>query len=211
MRCINRVYTATIRKKVIIFIAKLSQIRYNSSVIVIFNTLLMKNQKGFTLVELMVVMAIIAILSTAGISQYGKFIKAARDTTRVADLNALNIVILDSIQATGIVPANAGALKLKIKEVAGKNIQDPLPGASACLQGGTTYTVTSCNYKYIACDGGTGYILATSFESKNNVDNKYKKDDVSSSATTSLLSDNLYEIGSCNAFDGAGLEDISWS
>jgi type IV pilus assembly protein PilA len=66
----------------------------------------MKNQKGFTLVELMVVMAIIAILSTAGISQYGRFIKSARDTTRVADLNALNIVILDSIQATGTVPAD---------------------------------------------------------------------------------------------------------
>jgi type IV pilus assembly protein PilA len=59
----------------------------------------MKNQKGFTLVELMVVLAIIAILSTAGISQYGRFIKSARDTTRLSDLQALNVVLLDSIQA----------------------------------------------------------------------------------------------------------------
>ena len=59
----------------------------------------MKNKKGFTLVELMVVMAIIAILSTAGISQYGKFIKSARDTTRIADLNAINVALLQSIQS----------------------------------------------------------------------------------------------------------------
>jgi prepilin-type N-terminal cleavage/methylation domain-containing protein len=199
MRCINRVYTATIRKKVIIFIAKLSQIRYNSSVIVIFNTLLMKNQKGFTLVELMVVMAIIAILSTAGISQYGKFIKAARDTTRVADLNALNIVILDSIQAQGTVPDDVDALKLKIKEVAGKYIQDPLTGKTACLDGASSATTVACEYQYATCDGGTGYILATSFESKNNVDNKYAKDDVSTSGGGSYVPDaDLYEIGSCN-------------
>jgi prepilin-type N-terminal cleavage/methylation domain-containing protein len=82
--------------------------------------------KGFTLVELMVVMAIIAILSTAGISQYGRFIKSARDTTRVSDLNALNIIILDSIQSVGIVPEDVNALELYTREVAGKEISEAL-------------------------------------------------------------------------------------
>ncbi len=159
----------------------------------------MKNQKGFTLVELMVVMAIIAILSTAGISQYGRFIKSARDTTRTSDLNALNIVILDSIQSSGIVPTDAAEFAVKIKEVAGKDIQDPLNGATACLAADGTTTV-ACGYKYAICDGGTGYKLATGFESKNNVDNKYKKDDVSTSDDTHL-SDDLYELGSCNEVD----------
>ncbi len=170
----------------------------------------MKNQKGFTLVELMVVMAIIAILSTAGISQYGRFIKSARDTTRVADLNALNIVILDSIQAKGTVPDSiddvTDGLKVKIKEVAGKDIYDPLDGGTACLEddGATT---TTCQYYYTVCDGGTGYMLGTHFESKNNVDSKYDKDDVSSSDPTTVLHEHMYELGSCNEIDTTAAVD----
>ena len=63
----------------------------------------------------MVVLAIIAILATSGISQYGKFIKSARDTTRYPDLGAINVVILDSIQSTGMSPWKASDLATKIK------------------------------------------------------------------------------------------------
>ncbi len=167
----------------------------------------MKNQKGFSLVELMVVMFIITILSTAGISQYGKFIKGARDTTRVADLNALNIVILDSIQSDGTVPEDADALMAKIKEVAGKDIRDPLDGKEACLDADAA--PVTCTYKYSVCDGGTGYTLATSFESTNNTENKYTKDDVSTSDDGDYTpDDDLYELGTCNNVDSA-YEDIT--
>jgi prepilin-type N-terminal cleavage/methylation domain-containing protein len=54
----------------------------------------MKKQSGFTLIELMVVMAIIAILATAGLSAYTGYIKKARDTTRIADLAAINTIAL---------------------------------------------------------------------------------------------------------------------
>lgn len=169
---------------------------------------MIKNQKGFTLVELMVVMAIIAILSTAGISQYGKFIKSARDTTRTADLNALNIVILDSIQAKGTVPADAQAFSEKIKEIAGKFIVDPLDGKTACLDGDGE--VATCGYQYAICDGWTGYLLATKFESKNNTEGKYGKDDVSSSDQESVVNDDFYELGSCNTIDET-YESIPWA
>jgi hypothetical protein len=53
---------------------------------------------------------------------------------------------------------------------------------------------TQCGYHFIVCDGGTGYLLATSFESKNNI-GKYDKDDVSGTA----LDENKYELGSCES------------
>jgi len=167
----------------------------------------MKNQKGFTLVELMVVMAIIAILATAGISQYGKFIKDARDSTRMKDLDALKIVIAKSVQENGSVPENAEALVAKTKEVAGKYIGDPLAGKGACLQSDGS-TLVACHYDYATCDGGTGYILSTTFENKNNASTKYRQDDVTSQNADDLLDGSRYEVGNCNTITG-GPEIIS--
>ena len=61
-------------------------------------------QRGFTLIELMVVMAIIAILATAGLSAYTGYLKKARDAKRIADINAINQIVIANMSASGMPP-----------------------------------------------------------------------------------------------------------
>jgi prepilin-type N-terminal cleavage/methylation domain-containing protein len=51
----------------------------------------MKNKKnlGFTLIELMIVMAIISILATMGINSYTTAMKRGRDAKRISDVNQI--------------------------------------------------------------------------------------------------------------------------
>ncbi len=48
-----------------------------------------KKQRGFTLVELMIVITVIAILATIGVVSFSRVQKQARDTKRKADMRAL--------------------------------------------------------------------------------------------------------------------------
>jgi len=52
-------------------------------------------------------MAIIAILATAGLSAYTGYIKKARDTTRIADIAALNTIVIASMSSSGKPPQTA--------------------------------------------------------------------------------------------------------
>jgi type II secretory pathway pseudopilin PulG len=75
----------------------------------------------------MVVMAIIAILATAGLSAYTGYIKKARDAVRIADINAINNIVIGSTSVTGAPPQTSVGLYTILRDMNnGIAIADPL-------------------------------------------------------------------------------------
>ena len=66
--------------------------------------------RGFTLIELIVVMTIIAILAAIGFVAYSNYIKSARDTDRVTAVKEIAIAV-DTFDPTGLKPVRLWLLK----------------------------------------------------------------------------------------------------
>jgi prepilin-type N-terminal cleavage/methylation domain-containing protein len=77
----------------------------------------MKKQKGFTLIELMVVMAIIAILATAGLSAYTNYIKNARDSARLSIASQVETAVNSLMGSNGGVPPTATELLAELERM----------------------------------------------------------------------------------------------
>lgn len=116
----------------------------------------MKRQKGFTLVELLVVVAIIGLLSTLAVVSLNGIRERARDTKRISDIDAIqkSMELVKSEYGgydqagcpIGLVSACIGG-KLETYLPAIKNINDPLWGAGAtCLTEAACKDGSGCNY-----------------------------------------------------------------
>lgn len=163
----------------------------------------MKKQSGFTLIELMVVMAIIAILATAGLAAYTGYIKKARDATRIADLAAINSIVLSAMASSWTPPATGDMYSVIRAANANVGIADPLYAASSsynynCYSSVNTSTTlggtSQCVYSYYLCDAGTGYALSALFESPANT-TMYNNNASGGSTVNSY-----YDIGSCSSY-----------
>ncbi|MFA7676208.1 MAG: prepilin-type N-terminal cleavage/methylation domain-containing protein [Candidatus Shapirobacteria bacterium] len=100
-----------------------------------------KNKKGFTLIELIVSVTIIAVLTVVGVVSYTGTSKKARDGRRVADLEKVRIALELYRQDLGSTYPADGTLTTKL---APKYIQaiptDPKSGTYTYDQTGTGYT-----------------------------------------------------------------------
>ena len=105
----------------------------------------MKNlQKGFTLIELMIVVAIIAILAAIAIPQYQNYITKAQFTESQTVADGLKTPIVEYYNQTGSCPvvgtgATAGSLASNVASYAGKYVES---ATIATITGGCQIQVT---------------------------------------------------------------------
>lgn len=116
--------------------------------------------RGFTLIELMVAIAIVAILATVGIVMYSTAQKSGRVSKRVQDLNALKTALELYKSSTGFYPSHTaantftcinGPLAVLAPTYMPVLPADPLDGANAgganCYQYASSATSNSTDYK----------------------------------------------------------------
>lgn len=144
-------------------------------------------ERGFTLIEMLVVIAIISILIGIGINTFTIAQQKARDVRRKADLRSIQVALELYKQDTGVYPVlsaancsggngyhyadvvlGCAALSPSFSSYLPSIPKDPL--GNSCPSG-WFYQDTSCHgYFYASPISGCGYILAVSLENKNDPD-----------------------------------------
>lgn len=123
-----------------------------------------KLKKGFTLVELMVVITVIAILMTIAIVSFTRIQKQARDTKRKADIRTIETALqarFTEFQAYPVVEAPAQPASTVLgTDVLVPNYMPSVPTAPL----GSTSLNGNTDYMYVSDALGFSYSLCTTLE-----------------------------------------------
>ncbi len=113
-------------------------------------SVLSAQKKGFTLIELIVVMSLIVILASLGIGNFMGSQKRGRDVRRQSDLNQYRIALENYASVNGSVyPAG---LSGTAQTVLATPLANYMSGFPADLQGGYSY-------RYVSSADGSAYVL----------------------------------------------------
>jgi prepilin-type N-terminal cleavage/methylation domain-containing protein len=118
------------------------------------------SQLGFTLIELMVVVAIIGLLLAAGLASYTSVQKTARDGRRIQDVKAIQDALEGYHVINNVYPTVANFTNANMATYFSNGVIPTPPTGGTLVTGGPTagatayeYTVTAIGDRYCVCSG----------------------------------------------------------
>ncbi len=121
-----------------------------------------KNSKGFTIVELLIVIVVIGILAALVIVQFTNVQARARDAERKSDIRALQSKVAEYYALQGYYPITLNAIN---------NPTNVVPADACKAPGSTSAGCTAPDYQYKAYKSGTAVTTTGTTDCDNSADN----------------------------------------
>ncbi|KFN43120.1 pilin [Arenimonas oryziterrae] len=102
----------------------------------------MKSHRGFTLIELMIVVAIIAILAAIAISQYQDYVAKAQLAEAFSIADGLKTKVTEAFTQNATCPANNATGIPPAASISGRYVAQTVAGGTATASGGCTLVMT---------------------------------------------------------------------